>query len=91
MDGVIKFLDSKKRLHSRKKLGLIDGLREKIIRAGVDPFSSLLGGIKRRHHHHRKGPGFWDLADLTADLVTAHLRHHNIKKNQIGLLSLDLI
>ena len=87
MNGVIKFLDSKKRLHSRKKLGLIDRLGKKVVRSSFDPFDSFLGGIQRRHHHHGKSPRLRNLADFTAHLVAAHLGHHDIKKNQIGLFS----
>src|SRR3990172_12818500 len=83
--------DSKKRADSREEFWLVDRLREKIVRSGFGPVDSFLSRVKRGYHDDREQGCVGLLSDSLADLITAHLRHSYVQKNQIRSVPVQLI
>ena len=64
-------------------------LGEKVVGARLDALHAFLRGIEGRDHDHRQHLRRRVRADLAADVVAAHARHHNVEQHEIELMALD--
>jgi len=82
---VVQGLDAQQRAHPREQLGLVDGLGEKIVGTRFQTLNALLVRIERRDQDHRQCRGRGIGAQLLANLVAAHPRHHDVQEHQIRM------
>ena len=87
---VLQRLDAQQRAHAREQLGLVDGLRQEIVGAGLDALDPLLLRVERRDEHDRQERGGGVGAQPTTHVVARQARHHDVEQHEIGRVGRDL-
>src|SRR5262249_48663161 len=76
---IVQLLDAQQRPHTREQPGLMDRLREEVVRARLEPLDALLTWIEGRDQDHRQHHSGAIAAEFAAHLVAAHLRHDDVE------------
>jgi hypothetical protein len=75
-----------RRPHARQQLHRTERLGQVVIRSGIQAGNLVLLGLARGQHDDRD---CGELTDPPADITAVHTRHHDVKQQQIQLLSLS--
>ncbi len=81
---LLERLDSQERPHARFQLGKVDGLRDVIVRAGVEPHDHVLGRVERRLDDDRNEWQLWIGLDATGHLEPIEPREHDVEQDEVG-------
>ena len=88
LDRVVVALDPEQRPHPGEQLVVVEGLRDEVVRAGLDRLRLLLADA-RRDHDHRQHRGVVVRAEVGADGVAVEAGHHHVEEDQVGFLGRD--
>ena len=75
--------DAQQRTHAREQLRLIDRLRQKVVRAGLDAVDALLVRIERRDHDDGQKGSRGIGANPLAHFITGQTRHHHVQQHDV--------
>ena len=89
LDVIMERLDPEERLDSRQKLFAVNGFAQKIVGACFDPANSISHVGERGQHHNGKEAGGFIRADMLANFVPGHTRHHHIEQDKIRRCAAD--
>jgi hypothetical protein len=85
LDGVVQRLLAQHRAHPGEEGGVLEGLRQVVVAAGVESRDDVAGVGLRRHEDHRDRlePGV--ALELAHDRDAVELRHHDVEEDQVRL------
>src|SRR4051794_30680991 len=72
-----------------EQLSFVDGLRQKVVRAGLDSTLNVAELVQSGDHQDHDVAGGWITLELLTNLEAAELRHHDVKQHQMGLKRSD--
>jgi len=85
---VVELLDPEERAHAGQELRLVDGLRQEVVGAGLEPLDPLLRRIEGRDHDDGQDPRGRILPELATHLVARHFGHDDVEEDQVQPLRL---
>ena len=82
-------LDPNQRADTRKQLGSIDGLEEKVVGSRLDPLHLLLVAVRRDHDDGKQARGRL-VTQAATDLETVDPREHDVEDDEVDVLHREL-
>ena len=70
--------------HAREQRGVVDGLGQEIVGAGIEPLHAVARLVERRHHDDRNMSGHGRVLEPPAHLEAVHAGHHHVEQDDVA-------